>query len=138
MDKTKVDKNINENQATAKQILVIDDDPTLTKLVESRLNANGFAAMSFNDAAIGLETAMKKIPDLVILDVMMPIINGYNMCSLLKSEQKTKKIPIIMLTSRSEDQDKAIGKEVGADVYLTKPFKMEELLKTVEELLRSK
>ena len=137
MSQIKTNKIKSENRL-AKQILVIDDDPTLTKMVESRLNANGYAAVTSNDAAVGLEKAMKQIPDLVILDVMMPIINGYNMCTLLKSEQKTRNIPIIMLTSRSEDQDKAIGKEVGVDAYLTKPFKMEELLKTVEDLLKSK
>ena len=137
MAKIKTEKVASENK-TAKHILVIDDDPTLTTMVESRLKANGYSAVSANDAAIGLETAIKDIPDLIILDVMMPIINGYNMCTLLKSEQRTKKIPIVMLTSRAEEQDKAIGREVGVDAYLTKPFKMEELLKTIEDLLRPK
>ena len=137
MPKPRINNNLNKDKSV-KHILVIDDDPTLTKMVESRLNANGYAATATNDAALGLETAMKEIPDLIVLDVMMPIINGYNMCSLLKSEQKTKKIPIIILTSRSEEQDKVIGKEVGVDAYLTKPVKMEELLTAVQDLLKTR
>ncbi len=118
----------------AKRILVIDDDPVLVKMVETRLKANGYDVLAANDAAIGLETALKQIPDLIILDVMMPIINGYNMCALLKSNEKSKKIPIIMLTSRSEEKDKAIGRSVGVDAYMTKPFKMEELISQIEAL----
>ena len=79
--------------------------------------------------------AIKKSPDLIILDIMMPIINGYNMCSLLRKEERSKSIPIIMLTSRSEESDKAIGKEVGANAYITKPFNMDDLLKKISELL---
>ncbi len=121
-----------------KKILVIDDDSVLVKMADSRLKANGYDVMSTTDAASGLEMAIKGNPDLIILDVMMPIINGYNMCSLLKSEEKTKAIPIIMLTARSKETDKAIGREVGANAYMTKPFKMEELLSKIEELLNVK
>lgn len=119
-----------------KRILIVDDDPTITKLIESRLKANGYDAIVANDASIGLEYAIKHVPNLIVLDVMMPIINGYNLCTLLKSEEKTKKIPVIMLTSRGEDQDKAIGKSVGVDAYLTKPVVMDELLAKVAELIK--
>ena len=119
----------------SKRILVIDDDPVLVKMVETRLRANGYETSATNDAAVGLETAIKKSPDLIILDVMMPIINGYNMCSLLKSNEKSRKIPIIMLSSRSEKKDKVIGHEVGADVYMTKPVEMDELLQKINELI---
>lgn len=118
----------------AKQILVIDDDPVLVKMVQTRLMANGYDVLAANDAALGLETALKKLPDLIILDVMMPIINGYNMCTILKTNEKSKKIPIIMLTARAEEKDKAIGREVGVDAYMTKPFKMEELINQIEAL----
>ena len=118
-----------------KKILIVDDDHVITKMVESRLKANGYEAIVSNDAAMGLEMAIKNSPDLIILDVMMPIINGYNMCSLLKSEEQSKNTPIIMLTSRAEERDKAIGQSVGANAYITKPFAMEDLLKKIEELL---
>ena len=126
---------MDEGRRINKKILVIDDDHVVTKMVESRLKANGYEAIVSNDAALGLEIAIKRTPDLIILDVMMPIINGYNMCSLLRAEEKSKKIPIIMLTSRAEERDKAIGQAVGANAYITKPFNMEDLLKKIEELL---
>ena len=127
---------VTQEKRSAKQILVIDDDATITKMVETRLKANGYDASSTNDAAVGLELALKHVPDLIILDVMMPIINGYNLCTLLRSEKKSKNIPIILLTSRSDDQDKEIGKSVGANAYMTKPFKMDELLVKISELLK--
>ncbi len=118
-----------------KTILLIDDDPVIIKMLETRLKANGFSPLATQDASEGLEMAIKQQPDLIIMDVMMPIINGYNLCTILKSEEKTKNIPIIMLTSRTDDRDKAIGQQVGADAYSTKPVKMEELLNDMRSLL---
>ena len=83
----------------------------------------------------GLEIAMKKQPDLIVLDVMMPIINGFNICRLMKSEETCKHIPIILLTSRVTEEDRRIGQEVGADAYLLKPLNTEEFLYKVKELL---
>jgi len=80
--------------------------------------------------------ALKAVPDLIILDVMMPVVNGYNFCRLLKSEQNHKNIPIILLTSRSEEKDMAIGQEVGADAYLAKPVNMDVLLGKIDELIK--
>lgn len=119
-----------------KRILVIDDDPTLLKLVQSVLNSYGFDVVAVNDAPNGLEMAMKQTPDLIVLDVMMPIINGFNICRLLKSQKAIKHIPIILLTSRATQADQEIGSEVGADAYVSKPFKTEELLGKVRELLK--
>ena len=120
-----------------KHILIIDDDPTVIKILESRLKANGYHPIIAPEAPAGLEMAIKNLPDLIILDVMMPIINGYNLCTILKSEPKTKKIPVIMLTGRSEEVDKTIGQKVGADAYLTKPFLMDQLLGTIKDLLKA-
>jgi len=119
-----------------KRVLIIDDDPTVIKMLETRFKANGYEPLVASEAPIGLEMAMKTTPDIIILDVMMPIINGYNLCSILKSEEKTRKIPIMMLTSRSEEIDKTIGKKVGADVYITKPFLIDDLLVKMGELLK--
>ncbi|OGX30382.1 MAG: hypothetical protein A2787_04605 [Omnitrophica WOR_2 bacterium RIFCSPHIGHO2_01_FULL_48_9] len=118
-----------------RRILLIDDDPVTVKLAEVRLKASGYEVWTSTDAPGGLEKAMKLKPDLIILDVMMPIVNGYNFCRLLKSHHEHKGIPIVLLTSRSGDEDKKIGREVGADAYITKPFDMENLLNTIKDLV---
>ena len=119
-----------------KTILVVDDDPTQVKLLEGILTNNGFVPITAVEAAAGLQMAMTQNPDLIILDVMMPIINGYNFCRLLKSQEIQKRIPVILVTSRDEKKDFDIGREMGADTYLTKPVNTEELLKAVTRLLR--
>ena len=116
-----------------KKILVVDDDPTQTKLLQGVLTQNGYAITVAQEAADGLNIAIKSQPDLILLDVMMPVINGYNFCRLLKQEKKH--IPVILLTSRDDVDDIKIGKEMGADVYLTKPVDTEILLKELKRLL---
>ena len=118
-----------------KKILIIDDDPTTIKLTETRLKANGYDVLACCEAADGLEKAMKLKPDLIILDVMMPIVDGYNFCRLLKSQHEHKAIPVILLTSRGSEEDRKIGREVGANAYITKPFNMDDLLNTIRELV---
>jgi len=124
-----------DKKTTKAKILVVDDDPGIDKLLETRLTANGYDVLVANDASVGLEMAVKKSPDLIILDVMMPIINGYNICRLLKKEEKLT-TPIIMVTGRTTEEDKEIGKGVGADAYLTKPVNTELLLSTIKDLLK--
>jgi len=121
------------NEKTSqKRILVVDDEPSLIKLMETRLRASGYDVLTSVEAPEGLEKAMTEKPDLIILDVMMPIVNGYNFCRLLKASPENKDIPIIFLTSRTGEEDKKIGEEVGANAYLTKPFKIDELLSTIK------
>ena len=124
-----------EKQSGQKTILVIDDDALQIKTLEKKLPENGYHVLTATKAADGLQIAMKKYPDLIILDVMMPIINGYNLCQLLKNDPKHKDIPIIMLTSRDSEKDKKIGQDVGADVYLVKPLDIPLLLTKIKELL---
>ena len=119
----------------SRKILVIDDDPTVIRMTRGVLTSNGFDVLTAQEAAQGLEMAMKDKPQLIILDVMMPIINGFNICRLMKSQENFKHIPIILLTSRSQEQDRKIGEEVGADAYVTKPFKTEDLLQKINALL---
>lgn len=124
-----------------KKILVVDDDPTLTVLVSKCLKSSGYEVTAVTEAEEGLEIAMKRKPDLVILDVMMPIINGFNFCRLLKQEEHLKDIPILLLTSRDQMRDIEIGLEMGAEAYLVKPLNTVELLKTIkviESSVRSK
>jgi DNA-binding response OmpR family regulator len=119
-----------------KRILVIDDDPVQIRLLEKRLGESGYAVSTATEAAEGLQAAMDEYPDLIILDVMMPIINGYNLCQLLKNDKKHKNIPIVMLTSRDKEKDKEIGHDVGADAYLIKPVDMPVLLTKIQEFLK--
>lgn len=114
-----------------KRILVVDDDQTITVLLKRYLEKNNFEVTALNEASAGLEYAMTRKPDLVILDVMMPIINGFNFCRLLKAEEDCKDIPVIMLTSRNKLKDVEIGLEMGAEAYLIKPLNVEELLKAI-------
>ncbi|MCB9770972.1 MAG: response regulator [Candidatus Omnitrophica bacterium] len=123
------------NGSAKSRILIIDDDPTIIKLTESILTTNGYETLTTSDAPIGLEMAMKEKVDLIILDVMLPIINGFNICRLLKSQEKYKMIPIILLTSRTEEEDRKIGYEVGADDYIAKPLNRENFLKIIADLL---
>lgn len=118
-----------------KTILVIDDDILQVKTLEKKLPESGYNVLTASKAADGLALAMKKYPDLIILDVMMPIINGYNLCQLLKNDPKHKHIPVIMLTSRDSEKDKQIGHDVGADIYLIKPLNIPILLEKIKELL---
>lgn len=117
------------------KILVVDDDPVIIKLLTSVLPENGYEVMASQEAPEGLEMAMKRAPDLIILDVMMPIINGFNMCRLMKSQPECRDIPVILLTSRAGDEDRRIGQEVGANAYVSKPFNTQELLAKIRELL---
>ena len=117
-------------------ILVIDDDPVFLKLLARTLSSKGYDILSAVEAPVGLEIAMKQSPDLIILDVMMPIINGYNICRLLKSEQPTKHIPVVFLTGRTGDEDRRIGEEVKADAYIFKPLDLNILQETIRKLLK--
>ncbi len=118
-------------------ILVIDDSPSDLKLISSLLKANGYEVLSASEAPIGIEMAMSLNPALIVLDVMMPIINGYNICRLIKDQEQYAGIPILLLTSRTTEEDHRIGKEAGADAYMAKPFRSEELIATIKQLLNS-
>ncbi|MFC1498788.1 response regulator transcription factor [Verrucomicrobiota bacterium] len=118
-----------------KKILLVEDEPEFRQGVRMRLEANGYEVIEAEDGAVGLETARNQSPDLVILDLMLPKMEGYQVARLLKFDEKHRKIPIIMLTARSQQDDKDTGLAVGANAYMTKPFKADELLETISRLL---
>lgn len=126
------------NASRKLRILVIDDDPTVIKLTSSILSSNGYEVLTATEAPVGLEMAMKEKVDLIVLDVMIPVINGFNICRLLKSQENYKSIPIILLTSRAEEEDRKIGHEVGADAYIAKPLEREHFLKTIKDLIEKR
>ncbi len=118
-----------------KKVLVIDDDPTDVRLISSLLTSLGHEVVTAADAPAGVELAMSTAPDLIVLDVMMPIINGFNICRLLKSHTDCGYIPIILVTSRATEDDIRIGQEAGADLYITKPVDRERFVAAVSRLL---
>ena len=118
-----------------KKILVVDDEKDITETLSFMLKANGYDVITAFDGENGLKAAKEENPDLIILDVMMPKINGYKIARLLKYDNKYKHIPIIMVTARGQDTDKLIGEETGADIYITKPFEFEEILNSINKYL---
>jgi DNA-binding response OmpR family regulator len=118
-----------------KRILLIDDELELVDLVRLRLEAGGYEVVTAHDGQEGLLKARSAEPDLIILDLMLPKLNGYEVCRLLKFDQKFQAIPILMFTARAQEQDERLGLECGAEAYLCKPFKSEELLGKIKTLL---
>ena len=118
-----------------KKILIVDDEKDIVETLSFMLKTKGFECICTYDGEEGLSLAKNSNPDLVILDVMMPKINGYKICRLLKFDNKYKKIPIIMITARSQDEDKIIGEETGADEYITKPFEFSDVLEKINKYL---
>jgi DNA-binding response OmpR family regulator len=118
-----------------KTILIVDDDPVATRLLDVSLKNAGYTTICFNEASDGLQCAMTQDIHLIILDVMMPIINGYNFCRLLKSSRGRQDIPIIFTTSRDQPEDIEFGKEMGAEIYLTKPINMNALFDSIRSLI---
>ncbi len=119
-----------------KKILLVDDEPELVLMVENRLKANGYEVVSALDGLAGLESAKKEKPDLIILDLMLPKMDGYKVCALLKKDTRYAKIPIVLFTARVQEKDKKLGEDVGADAYLTKPFDPQVLLKKIQDLIK--
>ncbi|MFA4993268.1 MAG: response regulator [Candidatus Omnitrophota bacterium] len=119
-----------------KRILLIEDEADMVYALNLQLEAANYEVLSASDGQAGLDMARKEKPDLIILDLMLPKIDGYKICRLLKFDEKYKKIPIIMFTARAQEQDKKLGREVGADAYITKPFDSKVLLDKISALLK--
>ena len=118
-----------------KKILVVDDEVNIVELLEMRLRANSYDVITAFDGVEGLEKARREFPDLILLDVMMPKMDGFNVCRLLKFDEQFKAIPIILLTARKQEIDQETSRQVGADAYIAKPFENDVLLDKMKELL---
>lgn len=127
-----------EKKSDKKKILVIEDEKDMSYAVTLQLEAKGYEVITASDGMEGLDKARMKKPDLIILDLMLPKLDGYKVCRMLKFDEKYKNIPIILFTARAQDSDKKIGREVNADAYITKPFDPAALLDKVWELLSEK
>ena len=117
------------------KILVIDDETQLIEMVQMRLEAAGYEVITASDGQEGLDKAKSVEPDLILCDVMMPKMDGYKVCGLLKNDSRYSKIPLILFTARAQQDDQDVGDEVGADAYITKPFEPPVLLAKIKELL---
>jgi two-component system, OmpR family, phosphate regulon response regulator PhoB len=119
-----------------KTILVIEDEQDLAELIAYNLEKEGYLPLIAIDGTSGLKKAQSEIPDLILLDLMLPGISGIDICKVLKENEKTATISIIMLTAKGEEIDRVVGFEVGADDYMVKPFPMRELILRVKAVLR--
>lgn len=118
------------------QVIVVEDERDIAEAIEYNLSQQGYAVSKAFDGINALRLAQVKLPNLIILDLMLPGIDGIELCKRLKANPKTSGIPVIMLTAKSSEVDKIVGLEVGADDYITKPFSMRELLARVKTVLK--
>ena len=118
-----------------KRILVVDDEEDILNVLRFRLEANNYEVLVASDGQEGLNKARSEKPDLMILDLMLPKLDGYKVCRMLKFDEAYKAIPIIIFTARAQKKDEELGLEMGADAYISKPFEPEILLGKIKELL---
>lgn len=118
-------------------ILVVDDSPTSVHHTTDVLEQHGYRVITAVDGDEALQVAEQIVPDLVLLDIVIPKKNGFQVCRYLKNDQATKRIKIVLLSSKSQDADRFWGRKQGADAYLTKPFDPPELIECIESLLTS-
>ena len=117
------------------RILLVDDEPSIVKMVGKRLEIEGFDVIVAMDGQEGLTKAQTEHPDLIILDLMLPTLNGYEVCTTLKRDISYRKIPIVLFTAKTQDKDEKLGMECGANAYVRKPFRAQELLEKIHTLL---
>lgn len=118
------------------RILLVDDEPSIVKIVGKRLEVAGFEVRMAMDGQEGLEKAKTEEPDLIVLDLMLPKLNGYEVCSALKQDPIYQGIPIIMFSARTHEKDERTALQCGADAYMHKPFKSEDLVGRIRALIQ--
>ncbi len=118
------------------KVLIVDDEKNIVEAIRYNLERAGFRTLTAADGRRALELAQREVPDLITLDVMLPELDGWEVCRLLRQDARTKRIPVIMLTVKNDESDKIVGLELGADDYVTKPFSPKELVARIKALLR--
>jgi len=117
------------------KILVVDDEIYIVHILDFSLGMEGYEVVTALDGEQGLEKARTQRPDLIVLDIMMPKLDGYETCKMLKADPETRSIPIILLSAKGRNIDQKIGFEVGADDYITKPFSPRKLVERINSIL---
>ena len=117
------------------RILLVDDEPSIVKMVGKRLEVEGFDVIIAMDAQEALNKARSEHPDLIVLDLMLPKLNGYEVCTMLKQDTRYQKIPIVLFTAKAQEKDEKLGMECGANAYVRKPFRAQELLEKIRSLI---
>ena len=118
------------------KVLIIEDEKDIVKMLDYNLRKEGFRIFSANNGEDGLDMARRENPDLILLDLMLPEMDGLDVCKAVKNDAKTTHIPIIILTAKAQESDKVVGLELGADDYVTKPFSPRELIARIKAVLR--
>ena len=119
----------------SKVILIVEDDPKSLKLTRDLLQVSGYTTIEATNGQQGVKLAKARKPDLILMDILMPKMDGYAACREIKMDKATRAIPVVMLTSLDYELNKALGKDVGADGYMTKPFGHQELLDVISRFL---
>ncbi len=119
----------------SKKVLITEDSSTIRGMLKDIFESEGYSVITAEDGFEGLNKARSEGPDLIVLDLMLPKMDGFKVCRMLKFDDHFKEIPILMLTARSSSMDKEMGEAVGADAYLVKPFEIDELLEQARALI---
>jgi len=136
-DTSNITKFSEKKKVKSAKILVIDDEPEITDIIETFLENAGYEVKSENSSVIGIERAKAFMPDLILLDIMMPFMDGYEVCKELKRSEETCKIPVVFLTGKDARSDEGKSFKVGGDMFIKKPFSCERLLGIVKVVLLS-
>lgn len=132
---------MSENKSAQKRILLVEDEADICKILSFRLRKEGYQVDIVNDGEEGLQEAKNHTPDLIILDLMLPTMQGEDVCKALREDDERpdlQKVPILMLTAKSDEVDRIIGKVIGANSYMAKPFEIEDLLREVKRMINPK
>ncbi|MCA6506816.1 MAG: response regulator [Pseudanabaena sp. M135S2SP2A07QC] len=117
-------------------VLVVEDSVTQREMIEDLLKCSGLTVKTAGDGVEALEQMQGNCPDIVVMDIVMPRMNGYELCRRIKTDPKTERVPVVMCSSKGEEFDRYWGMKQGADAYIAKPFRPQELVGTVKQLLR--
>ncbi|MGK7906460.1 MAG: response regulator transcription factor [Synechococcus sp.] len=119
------------------KVLVVEDSPAQREMITGLLKENGLDVLEASDGVMALESIQGQVPDVVVLDIVMPRMNGYEVCRRLKADPATENVSVVMCSSKGEEFDRYWGMRQGADAYIAKPFRPKELIGTIKQLLRS-
>lgn len=120
-----------------KKVLLTDDEPNIVRVVAARLKAHNYEVIPAYDGEEALEKVASEKPDILLLDIMLPKMDGFEVCRRIRAEESTKHLPIILFSAKTQEEDKKKGREVQADAYISKPFDPQRLIETIDLLLRT-